>query len=218
MRCADGRVRGWPIALIATCVLLAFSDAAFAAPDITLSKSTPGQVLYGTDATVTLTASNPAVQPFGYNLSFRDVLPPGVHYVAGSAPSAPRVIADAPTAGSTTLVWVNLVDLAPGTSQSLSYSVSHDTAVFDVGDTYSDHGYAYVNTDPHTVPAFTLMGEPDPTTITGSADAVASSTLVAVEVEKDEPSPEGELLRGAHDHQTVYSVTLRNNQVAATSG
>ncbi len=96
---ADGRVRGWPIALIATCVLLAFSDAAFAAPDITLSKSTPGQVLYGTDATVTLTASNPALQPFGYNLSFRDVLPPGVHYVAGSAPFAPRVIADAPSAG-----------------------------------------------------------------------------------------------------------------------
>src|SRR6201999_3989734 len=113
----------------------------------------------------------------------------------------PEVIADAPTAGSTTLIWSNLVDLAPGTSRSFSYSVTHDTAVFAVGDTYTNQATAYVNTDPHVAPTFGVTGEPDPLSYTGSASASANTTLVAVEVTKDEPSPEGELLRGVHDHQ-----------------
>ena len=71
-----------------------------------------------------------------------------------------------PTPGSTTLIWANVVDLAPGSSRSLSYRVSHDPALFAVGDAYSDHGYAYVNTDPHVAPDFTLTGEADPTTFT----------------------------------------------------
>src|ERR1700759_3742079 len=133
--------------LVLTYALLGSPAAAYASPDITLAKATPAQVLYGTDAPVTLTATNPAMQPFGYNLSFRDVLPPGVHYAGGSAAVAPKVVADAPTAGFTTLIWTNLVDLAPGSSQSLTYRVSHDTTLFDVGDTYTDHAYAYVNTD-----------------------------------------------------------------------
>ena len=57
-------------------------------PDISLSQNAPSQVLFGTEATVSLTAANPAGQPYGYNLSFRDVLPPGISYVPGSGTGA----------------------------------------------------------------------------------------------------------------------------------
>ena len=53
-----------------------------------MNKDAPGSVLFGEDSTVTLSATiRPA--PTGYNLSFRDVLPVGVSYVAGSASVAP---------------------------------------------------------------------------------------------------------------------------------
>src|SRR5262249_32084994 len=32
-----------------------------------------------------------------------------------------------------------------------------------------------------------------------------------------EPSPEGEIMRGLHEHQTVYTLTLKNNRVGPTS-
>ena len=44
----------------------------------------------------------------------------------------------------------------------------------------------------------------------------ATTNITAVEITVDEPSPEGELLRGAHDHQTVYTLHLDNNTVAPT--
>ena len=67
---------------------VALASPAFALPDITLAKEAPGQLLYGNESPVTLTAANPAGS-HGYNLSFRDVLPAGRRYVAGSArPSA----------------------------------------------------------------------------------------------------------------------------------
>ena len=53
------------------------------APAIVLTKSAPAQVLYGDTATAKLSASNSTGQ-WGYNLSFRDVLPAGASYVADS--------------------------------------------------------------------------------------------------------------------------------------
>ena len=52
----------------------------------------------------------------------------------------------------------------------------------------------------------------------GVATDSASTLITALELEKDEPSPEGEILRGVHDHKTVYTLTLRNNEVHPTSG
>ncbi|MGF1617284.1 MAG: hypothetical protein ACFCU2_05680, partial [Acidimicrobiia bacterium] len=46
-------------------------------PDIVLDKSMPAETLYGDSTSVTLTASN-STGTNGYNLSFNDVLPPGV--------------------------------------------------------------------------------------------------------------------------------------------
>ncbi|MCA1481513.1 DUF11 domain-containing protein, partial [Bradyrhizobium sp. NBAIM08] len=37
-------------------------------------------------------------------------------------------------------------------------------------------------------------------------------------IEKREPSPEDELVRGVHDHTTVYTLTVRNNAILPTTG
>ena len=50
-----------------------------------------------------------------------------------------------------------------------------------------------------------------------SDPAVATTQVTAIEVEKSEPSPEGELLRGVHTQTTVYTLTVRNNEQAATT-
>jgi hypothetical protein len=75
---------------------------------------------------------------------------------------------------------------------------------------------AYVNTDPRFIPDF------DP--ITGLAtgdyqgwdDQTAFSLLVPFLVGKSEPNAESELLRGVHDHQTVYTLEITNNLINAT--
>jgi uncharacterized repeat protein (TIGR01451 family)/fimbrial isopeptide formation D2 family protein len=204
--------------LLAVAVVAGFAaPSALAAPNITLDKQAPDRVLFGEDSPVTLTAANPTGQPYGYNLSFRDVLPAGVSYVPGSAPVAPLIIPNAPAAGQTTLIFENVSDLSPGSSYSLGYQVRHNTGVLGVGDSYTNQAGAYINDDPRFVPDFAANGTPAGD-FTGSATDSATTRINAIEIEKDEPSPEGELLRGVHDHQTVYTLTVRNNEVEPTTG
>ena len=214
--------------------LFAGAPAAQAAgtPNIALDKSAPATVLYGEESTVTLHASNPTGQPVGYNLSFRDVLPAGVSYVAGSAPAVvgqPQVINNAPAAGQTTLIWSNVADLTANSSFEFDYRVAHSAVTYEVGDIYLNSAGAYVNCDPRFVPDFNALGVPTQTggnqtctgapeeeSYTGFATDSAATTITAIEIEKEEPSPEDELLRGLHDHQTVYTLTVTNNGIAAT--
>ena len=85
-------------------------------------KQGPGSILVGDTAKYTLTAANPAGgdQVPQYNLSFRDVLPPGVTYVPGTTepPRAGepvihtnRLDPDDPATEYQTLVWRNVADL-----------------------------------------------------------------------------------------------------------
>jgi len=206
------------LVLLAVAVAAGFAaPSALAAPNITLDKQAPAEILFGEDSQVTLHAANPDGQPYGYNLSFRDVLPAGVSYVPGSAPVAPRVIPNAPAAGQTTLIFENVSDLSPGSTYSLGYQIRHDTGVLGVGDSYTNQAGAYINDDPRFVPDFAANGTPTGD-FTGSATDSATTDINAIEIEKDEPSPEGELLRGVHDHQTVYTLTVRNNAVEPTTG
>ena len=91
------------------------------APPINVAKSGPSSTLVGAPVRYTLTGSNPATGAGGvaqYNVSFRDVLPAGVTYVAGSTQPSdigdPTVITD-PTTGAQTLIWQDNFDLPPGT-------------------------------------------------------------------------------------------------------
>ncbi len=229
--------RNLNVLLLAIVALLAFGGEAQAAgtPNIGLDKSAPNTVLFGNTSTVQLRASNPAGQPTGYNLSFRDVLPNGISYVPGSAPATvgePQIINNAPLANQTTLIWSNVADLTPNSNFTFTYRVAHSTSVYSVGDDYVNDAGAYINCDPRYVPDFspnglpTLSGgqatcsggTPQEQSYTGSATDSATTSITAILVRKSEPSPEDELLRGLHDHQTVYTIEVENNKVNPTNG
>jgi large repetitive protein len=182
-------------------------------PDITLDKSMPAETLYGDATTVTLTASN-ATATDGYNLSFNDVLPPGVT-LTSSSPTPSSSFTDG--SGNLVLIWENVADLQAGTTYSLSYEFTAGSGTYDVGDTVANTAGAYVSTDPRLVPDF------DPATgeaiddFDGWATDTATTELVPFIIEKSEPNAEAELLRGVHDHQTVYTLTVTNNLVGPTT-
>jgi len=210
--------------VVAMATFLLAPALAAAAPNITLTESTGGTVLYGNQSSVTLTAANPAGQPWGYNLSFRDVLPANTSYVSGSGTflgqaAAPQIMANEPIAGETTLIWSNLADLSPNSSSSLSYKVSHDTDFFNIGDTYTENAGAYVNTDARNVPKFdNVTGVPVSSSYTGSDAASANTTISAIKVTQNEGSAEGEIMKGLHDNQRAYTLKVINNSVNPTDG
>jgi uncharacterized repeat protein (TIGR01451 family)/fimbrial isopeptide formation D2 family protein len=193
-------------------------------PAITLAVGAPAKVLYGSNATVTLTAANPTGQPYGYNLSYRAVLPEGISYVPGSGLAStgalePQIVANEPEAGKTTLIWSNVVDLAPASNNTLTLQVAHSTTHYAVGASYTVQAGAYIAEAARYVPKFSATGAPEgpsPTSFTGYASGSAISTLTALQVSQAEESPEGEILRGVHDHQVVYKLKVTDTSVGAT--
>ncbi len=184
-------------------------------PNVSLTKTVPAEVLYGEDVPVTLTLSNP-VGPDGFNASFSDVLPIGVSYVAGSATPQPREID--PGDGTTVLVWDNVADSLSGTTVTLDYSVRYDRSVYDAGDSVGNTANAYVSDLVRFVPRFDpTTGVVVPGSFTGFSEGVTASTeLLPFRLTKTEPNDESELLRGVHDHQTVFTLRVDNNLVNPT--
>jgi uncharacterized repeat protein (TIGR01451 family)/fimbrial isopeptide formation D2 family protein len=209
------------LALIALLSAVAFSlvlvapASADGTPDLQLG-ATSTSPLYGENGAVSATASLGSGQPSGYNLSFRAVLPPGISY-AGGSPIAPTVINDAPGPGETTLIFSNVSDLFANSSQGINFNVAHDQLLFEVDDIYTIEIGAFVNADPRFLPRFNALGEPIPSSYTGFATESPAAKILAVTIDKSEPSREGKLLRGVHDHQTVYTLRVRNNAVNTTS-
>jgi large repetitive protein len=193
--------------------------AAEGTPAIALEKTAPAQALIGTQQEVHLTASNPAGQERGDNLTFRDVLPKGVVYVPDPAsPVVPRVIENAPNLGETTLIFENVADLSANSHYTLNFKVEALPAVFKITKLheYTDHAEAFVDGEPRLKPNFNAKGEVVVGSFTGKGKAEATTELTAVEIVKSEPSPEGEIMRGLHEHQTVYTLTLKNNRIGPT--
>lgn len=222
-RLAEKRLRSLGSTLVAFLVLLgAIAPLAQAGgtPNIsaTVSSSTP---LYGEPVHVTLDAANPGGQPYGYNLSYRVVLPNGVSYQGGS-PVPPTVIANQPAAGQTTLIFSNVADLSPASHKELGFNLSYDQSIWHAGDVIPVSAQAFINTDPRFVPKFSSTGQPEgpsATSYTGfSAAAVGEQKLKAIKVSAEEPSPEGEILRGVHEDQTVYTLKVQNNGINPTTG
>jgi uncharacterized repeat protein (TIGR01451 family)/fimbrial isopeptide formation D2 family protein len=184
----------------------------------TVSSSSP---LYGEPVHVTLDAANPVGQPYGYNLSYRVVLPKGVSYGGGSA-VPPTVIANQPVTEKTTLIFSNVTDLSPNSHKELGFNLTYDQSVWHVGDAIPVRAQAFINTDPRFVPKFSATGLPEgpsSTSYTGfTAEVTGEQRLKAIKVTAEEPSPEGEILRGAHEDQTVYTLKVQNNGVNPTTG
>ena len=198
-------------------------------PDLQLSGGPAASVLYGRTIPVALTASLPAGAPKGYNLAYRFVLPAGTSYVgdsAGDVAGEPTVLANAPTTGKTTLIWPNTYDLVANASHTLAFEIAYrdtDDAAprYDVGDPVAFDMGAYLSTDPRDEADFNGSGQPvGPAagSYTGWAEKSTTTQLSAIEIEKSEPHPEGEIPRGVHDHQTVYTLTITNNDVNPTTG
>ena len=208
------------LALVA--LLLGPVDAAVAAPGITATKSADGEALAGDPIDYTLTARNPAGNPDAtneFNVSFRDQLAPGLTYVGPSTPASggePTITTD-PDTGVQTLVWSNVNDLSVGGSIAINYAVQPDQAVYPVGAVVTDTATVFASTDPFTVPTFDddNVFVPDPA-VQQATTNTTTTTMAGVAVTKSEPSPEGELLRGVHEHTTVYTLHATTSALAGS--
>jgi len=209
--------------LLSALVLISGSESAQAAgdPNVSLSKTAPGEALAGDSAIeVTLTATNLSPTTDGYNLTFVDVLQPGVGFIS-SEPSPTLILTDTPHSGETTLVWRNVADLQAGVTQSLSYTISAGS--LPVGTVISnyqpghDHpAAAYVNRDPRVVPSYNTTTDNVDNGDGWDTDG-AGTLLVPFLLSKNQGDTEAELLRGLHDHQTVYTLEIENNHLGAST-
>jgi uncharacterized repeat protein (TIGR01451 family)/fimbrial isopeptide formation D2 family protein len=191
-----------------------------AAPSISVSASASSSVLAGESVGYTIGVTNDGDE-VQYNISVTATLAPDVVYDTGSTSPAsfgePRVITDGST-GVTTLIWSNVSDLQIADSLSVDFTATPKTAsslppavfvTYPVGATVPFGGAAFGNTDPRTVPRFDATGAPIVSSYT-QTDSLSSSptSITAIVIDKAEPSPEGELLRGIHDHTTVYTLDV----------
>ena len=185
-------------------------------------------MLYGKDVPVALTASLPSGAPKGYNLAFRAVLPTGTSYVASSAGNdgEPTVIANAPTSRP------DHADLAqhrrprgqlrphpdlPGALQQhrLGRAPGSTTSATSLPITPAPTSRPTPATRPTSALSACRSLRLD--SYTGSAEQTTDTSLTAIKIDKAEPHPEGEIPRGVHDHQTVYTLTVTNNDVNPTN-
>ncbi len=208
----------------AALVLLPFAPAYAAGPQLTVAKGGTSKILAGGSVNYSLTVTNPdqtgAVTE--YNVSFRDELPVGVTYTAGSSsPSSlgePQIIVD-PVDGHQTLLWINVTDLPAGADEKLSFSAAVDSSTYPVGSTISNIGDVYANSNPRNVPKFDANADPVAASFTESASSPAKvTTVTALIISKSEGSPEAELVRGVHDNPTIYTLKVSNSGTAPTSG
>jgi hypothetical protein len=198
-------------------------------PALNLTVTQPATSLYGSIVPVTLTAANPAGQDYGYNLTFREALPAGVTYLAGSSTGPngalpdPTIVTNA-TTGAQTLIWSDLADLSGASSYALNFKLTVDQTKYDVGGaapgtsgTFTPTAQAYVNTDPRYIPQFNADGTPNgpsATSFTGESPVqTPTTTISAIQINKTGPAT---LLRGVHDHQGTYDLTVTNNSVNPT--
>ena len=197
-------------------VMLDSIPATAAGEAVALAKKASGSVLVGGDIDYALTVSNPGTNADAapeYNATFRDVLPIGVTYKPGTTTPAgygdPTIYTAAGT-DQQTLVWSNVDDLAIDQDITIGFTAATDPDVLPVGAKPKNDGNVYVSSDPRFVPRFNAKGVATDR-FTAHADASATTTITAVTIDKSEPSPEHELLRGVHDHTTVYTLKITNN-------
>lgn len=211
--------------MVAVSLVVIPATVSHAAGSIALDKTSAGSVLVGGTASFTLQASNPGTVE-QYNVSYRDILPPGASYVTGSTTPTgagdPQVITITdPTTQVThqVLIWSNISDLTTGSTQSVSYQVKTDAATFPVGSTITNSADAYASSDAREVPDFTDAGEPVTSPNVATAHDTATTPVTAIKITKSSSdSPEGELLRGVNDHQSVYTLRVTNNSTGPSSG
>ncbi|MFA7497703.1 MAG: isopeptide-forming domain-containing fimbrial protein [Leucobacter sp.] len=192
---------------------LAFTGTAGASSQYNLSA---GIVL---DADVTFVSSGdllgtPTQYPAG------SVLRSGIATATTPDSCAALGLEDAPTPAGACRVptgmqyWVfeNISDLPEGATVSDALTVRPKAGTFPAGDDFPFQVNAYTNSVPQFLPVFPgSSGVSTGAAATGTSNAGVVTDQVpvnALRIEKTEPSPESELLRGVHDHTTTYTLSV----------
>jgi uncharacterized repeat protein (TIGR01451 family)/fimbrial isopeptide formation D2 family protein len=191
-------------------------------------------ILAGEDAVFDVSLQNSTTTD-GYNIAFTLQVPNGIGFVASGGLGTPVVYASGAElpnssksgalarvpAGSQLWVFEDVADL-PGTAEYTgTITVRPDATVFPVGAAPNLQLSGYVSSVASMKPIFdgsTGVGGAPALAETSSGTDAATAPIKALRLTKDEPSPEIELLRGVHDHQTVYSLTVENTGQADTNG
>lgn len=116
-------------------------------------------------------------------------------------------------AGRQYLVFENISDLPAGADQSTSLTLRPKADSFPVGSDELDIKLAvYASDAERLLPLFpgssSKAANADHTSAPGIADT--NIPVLAFRIEKSEPSPESELLRGVHDNTTVYTLRVHH--------
>ncbi len=208
------------------------AEAASPAPGFTIAPQK--DLVAGEDLSLELTfTSAGAAAGDQYNVSAGLVIPADVTYVGASAGmTAPKIYAAGKEfttaqdcaaiglesgsagkcrvpAGKQYLVFENITDLPVGAKQQATVTLRPNAQTFPVGTTALDIvGSAYTSNDPSRLPQF--PGSTAKGSGTTSAPGISKTNVPvkAFRVAKSEPSPEGELLRGIHDHTTTYTLRI----------
>lgn len=179
-------------------------------PNLAIAVSGPSDALIqapSTPMTYTASVTNPSPNPNGYNLGYKVTLPPGVTFVNSSV-GAPDVTTN--SGGSTVLFFQNVADILTNSTNAFSIDVLAPNATYPVNAAVPVTIAAYSNSDPRTEPTMSV------TTVsgsTGNASATATSKITAIKLTKSQPGAENELVRGVHDHATVYTLKVNTNGV-----
>lgn len=199
-----------------------------AASAVTIEQTMAGQTLIGGTTSVTAHIGNSG-DDTAFNLMLVLRLPVGVHLASSEIPPSTTIV-ETDEFGEplgTVISFENIVDIIPNGSYNFSYSLSHDVGQDDgewwvepPNNRIETSMEAYASDAEGTVPRIVAVTD-DLATTTEIVDASlvsdvanASTLLVPLLLTKSEPSPESELLRGVHDHQTVYTLTAQTGSAA----
>ncbi|MGP3535665.1 isopeptide-forming domain-containing fimbrial protein [Microbacterium sp. RD1] len=193
-------------------------------------------ILAGEDATFDVSLSNNSETADGYNIAFSLALPVGIDFVpTGGGLPLPTVYGPGdelpnssktpplPTVPAGMQLWVfeDIADLPARADYASTITVRPNAAVFPVGAAPQFSLTGYVSSQPALKPIFdgsTGVGGSAALLETSSGDDSTTAPVRALRLTKDEPSPEIELLRGVHDHQTTYTLTIENTPQGVTDG
>ena len=209
--------------LVVTPIVAAAPASAAPEDNFSLAKSNSvgGEALIGEEITYTLTATGTQSSdgPL-YNLSFRDVLPAGVEYVAANPP--PTAVLIGVPAGQTTVIWSNVSDLPAKSQASVEVTVETNpdfapvtggSTTVPVGAVITNNGEAVASVDAFTIPDYSTATGLFTGDFDGSATAADTVEIIPFRVSKAAPA---ELLRGVHAAGggtigSLYTVTVENN-------
>lgn len=111
-------------------------------------------------------------------------------------------------------VFQNIADLPEGANISDSLTVRPKADTFPAGSDFEYQVNTYTNSHPRYLPVFpgsTGVNTTPAVDDTSNAGIVTPSTPVnALRIEKSEPSPESELLRGVHQNATTYTLNIHH--------